>query len=185
MKSNPNTFVSLKTSHKSVKHETYIVCRNVNICLFWCNFFMELLRLDERMFWSSDSGSVCLWSSCLSISSVPGVCTQPAFDLWPEAGRRVWFCWWGFTLRHTHANVHTHTVTDVCAAGLCVAGAALSSYFRCSVLLVFPSMLGSRGRTYLTILVLSVLFKGKETKAPAGKHLEGKNRSFLSAAFQI
>ncbi|XP_024114110.1 E3 ubiquitin-protein ligase DCST1 isoform X1 [Oryzias melastigma] len=44
--------------------------------------------------------------------------------------------------------------------GLCVAGAALSSYFRCSVLLVFPSMLGSRGRTYLMILVLSVLFKG-------------------------
>ncbi|XP_020566185.1 E3 ubiquitin-protein ligase DCST1 isoform X1 [Oryzias latipes] len=44
--------------------------------------------------------------------------------------------------------------------GLCVAGAALSSCFRCSILLVFPSMLGSRGRSYLMILVLSVLFQG-------------------------
>uniref|UniRef100_A0A3P9KLM1 DC-STAMP domain containing 1 n=1 Tax=Oryzias latipes TaxID=8090 RepID=A0A3P9KLM1_ORYLA len=43
---------------------------------------------------------------------------------------------------------------------MCVAGAALSSCFRCSILLVFPSMLGSRGRSYLMILVLSVLFQG-------------------------
>ncbi|KAM6910501.1 E3 ubiquitin-protein ligase DCST1 [Xenentodon cancila] len=45
-------------------------------------------------------------------------------------------------------------------AGVCAAGAALSSSFRCTVLLVFPSMLGSRGRAYLMILVMSVLYKG-------------------------
>ncbi|XP_061574076.1 E3 ubiquitin-protein ligase DCST1 [Cololabis saira] len=44
--------------------------------------------------------------------------------------------------------------------GVCAAGAALSSSFRCSVLLVFPSMLGSRGRAYLMLLIMSVLHAG-------------------------
>ncbi|XP_072249480.1 E3 ubiquitin-protein ligase DCST1 [Leuresthes tenuis] len=44
--------------------------------------------------------------------------------------------------------------------GVCVAGGALSSSFRCSALLVFPSILGSRGRAYLMILIVSVLYKG-------------------------
>ncbi|XP_047455094.1 E3 ubiquitin-protein ligase DCST1 isoform X2 [Mugil cephalus] len=44
--------------------------------------------------------------------------------------------------------------------GVCVVGGALSSSFRCSVLLVFPSMLGSRGRAYLMLLILSVLYSG-------------------------
>ncbi|XP_023126280.2 E3 ubiquitin-protein ligase DCST1 isoform X2 [Amphiprion ocellaris] len=43
---------------------------------------------------------------------------------------------------------------------VCAAGGALSSYFRCSILLMFPSMLGSRGRTYLMLLILSVLYTG-------------------------
>ncbi|XP_008296867.1 DC-STAMP domain-containing protein 1 [Stegastes partitus] len=43
---------------------------------------------------------------------------------------------------------------------VCVAGGALSSSFRCSVLLMFPSMLGSRGRAYLMLLILSVLYGG-------------------------
>ncbi|XP_070767838.1 LOW QUALITY PROTEIN: E3 ubiquitin-protein ligase DCST1, partial [Enoplosus armatus] len=43
---------------------------------------------------------------------------------------------------------------------VCVVGGAVSSSFRCSVLLVFPSMLGSRGRTYLMLFILSVLYKG-------------------------
>uniref|UniRef100_A0A3B3HZR8 DC-STAMP domain containing 1 n=1 Tax=Oryzias latipes TaxID=8090 RepID=A0A3B3HZR8_ORYLA len=67
-----------------------------------------------------------------------------------------------------HKNVQK-LVTRVCAAGLCVAGAALSSCFRCSILLVFPSMLGSRGRSYLMILVLSVLFQGKQTNKQTNK----------------
>uniref|UniRef100_A0A4W4G3G8 Uncharacterized protein n=1 Tax=Electrophorus electricus TaxID=8005 RepID=A0A4W4G3G8_ELEEL len=43
---------------------------------------------------------------------------------------------------------------------VCVLGGMLSSYFRCSVLLVFPSMLGSRGRSYLMIFVLHCLYQG-------------------------
>ncbi|KAG7218794.1 hypothetical protein INR49_006429 [Caranx melampygus] len=44
--------------------------------------------------------------------------------------------------------------------GVCLLGGALSSSFRCSVLLMFPSMLGSRGRAYLMLLILSVLYRG-------------------------
>ncbi|KAF7226473.1 E3 ubiquitin-protein ligase DCST1 isoform X1 [Nothobranchius furzeri] len=44
--------------------------------------------------------------------------------------------------------------------GVCVAGGVLSSSFRCSILLMFPSILGSRGRTYLMILIVSVLYSG-------------------------
>ncbi|XP_039973275.1 E3 ubiquitin-protein ligase DCST1 [Xiphias gladius] len=44
--------------------------------------------------------------------------------------------------------------------GVCVLGGALSSSFRCSVLLMFPSMLGSRGRAYLMLFILSVLYRG-------------------------
>ncbi|XP_062294352.1 E3 ubiquitin-protein ligase DCST1 [Scomber scombrus] len=44
--------------------------------------------------------------------------------------------------------------------GVCAVGGAVSSSFRCSVLLMFPSMLGSRGRAYLMLLVLSVLQAG-------------------------
>ncbi|XP_070690872.1 E3 ubiquitin-protein ligase DCST1 [Pempheris klunzingeri] len=43
---------------------------------------------------------------------------------------------------------------------LCVVGGALSSSCRCSALLMFPSMLGSRGRAYLMLLILSVLCRG-------------------------
>ncbi|XP_036394575.1 E3 ubiquitin-protein ligase DCST1 [Megalops cyprinoides] len=44
--------------------------------------------------------------------------------------------------------------------GLCIIGGALSSYFRCSILLMFPSMLGSRGQTYLTLIVIYGLYQG-------------------------
>ncbi|TWW79837.1 hypothetical protein D4764_10G0008670, partial [Takifugu flavidus] len=43
--------------------------------------------------------------------------------------------------------------------GLCVL-ATSSSTCRCAVLLMFPSMLGSRGRAYLMVLTLSVLCTG-------------------------
>ncbi|XP_044062730.1 E3 ubiquitin-protein ligase DCST1 isoform X2 [Siniperca chuatsi] len=43
---------------------------------------------------------------------------------------------------------------------VCVVGGALSSSSRCSVLLMFPSMLGSRGRAYLALFILSVLYRG-------------------------
>ncbi|KAM9852019.1 E3 ubiquitin-protein ligase DCST1 [Aulostomus maculatus] len=44
--------------------------------------------------------------------------------------------------------------------GMCSLCGALSSSFRCSVLLMFPSMLGSRGRAYLLLIILSVLYTG-------------------------
>ncbi|XP_034041946.1 E3 ubiquitin-protein ligase DCST1 [Thalassophryne amazonica] len=43
---------------------------------------------------------------------------------------------------------------------ICILGGALSSGFRCSILLTFPSMLGSCGRRYLLVFILSVLLKG-------------------------
>ncbi|XP_036929080.1 E3 ubiquitin-protein ligase DCST1 isoform X5 [Acanthopagrus latus] len=50
------------------------------------------------------------------------------------------------------------------AAALFVAvfavGGAFSASSRCSVLLMFPSMLGSRGRAYLMLFILSVLCRG-------------------------
>ncbi|XP_074540314.1 E3 ubiquitin-protein ligase DCST1 [Halichoeres trimaculatus] len=44
--------------------------------------------------------------------------------------------------------------------GVCAVGGALSSSCRCSVLLMFPGMLGSRGRAYLMLLILTVLCRG-------------------------
>ncbi|XP_056142130.1 E3 ubiquitin-protein ligase DCST1 [Lampris incognitus] len=43
---------------------------------------------------------------------------------------------------------------------LCILGGVFSSYFRCSVLLMFPSMLGSRGRAYVMVFILSALSSG-------------------------
>ncbi|KAE8289376.1 E3 ubiquitin-protein ligase DCST1 [Larimichthys crocea] len=43
---------------------------------------------------------------------------------------------------------------------VCAVGGALSSTCRCSVLLMVPSMLGSRGRAYLMLFILSVLCRG-------------------------
>nr|XP_046255957.1 E3 ubiquitin-protein ligase DCST1 isoform X4 [Scatophagus argus] len=43
---------------------------------------------------------------------------------------------------------------------VCMLGGALSSSSRCSVLLMFPSMLSSRGRAYLMVFLLSVLCRG-------------------------
>ncbi|CAL8298911.1 unnamed protein product [Gadus morhua 'NCC'] len=43
---------------------------------------------------------------------------------------------------------------------LCVVGGVFSSSFRASVLMMFPSMLGSRGRSYLLVYTLSALYSG-------------------------
>ncbi|XP_072535255.1 E3 ubiquitin-protein ligase DCST1 [Salminus brasiliensis] len=43
---------------------------------------------------------------------------------------------------------------------VCVLGGMFSSYFRCTVLLMFPNMLGSRGRAYVMVFVLHALFQG-------------------------
>ncbi|KAF3692473.1 E3 ubiquitin-protein ligase DCST1 [Channa argus] len=51
-------------------------------------------------------------------------------------------------------------VSGVLFVAGCIIGGALSSTFRCSVLLMFPSMLGSRGHAYLMVFILSVLYKG-------------------------
>ncbi|XP_055066164.2 E3 ubiquitin-protein ligase DCST1 isoform X1 [Misgurnus anguillicaudatus] len=44
--------------------------------------------------------------------------------------------------------------------GVCILGGIFSSLFRCSVLLMVPSMLGSKGRTFLMIFVLHRLYQG-------------------------
>ncbi|XP_073703880.1 E3 ubiquitin-protein ligase DCST1 [Garra rufa] len=44
--------------------------------------------------------------------------------------------------------------------GLCSLGGMFSSLFRCSVLLMFPSMIGSQGRTFLMVYVLHGLHQG-------------------------
>ncbi|XP_072572250.1 E3 ubiquitin-protein ligase DCST1 isoform X3 [Paramormyrops kingsleyae] len=44
--------------------------------------------------------------------------------------------------------------------GLCIIGAVISSYFRCSVLLMLPCMLSSHGRTYIMLLVLYAVYQG-------------------------
>ncbi|KAM8870302.1 E3 ubiquitin-protein ligase DCST1 [Spinachia spinachia] len=43
---------------------------------------------------------------------------------------------------------------------VCVVGGALTSSCRCSAFLMFPSLLGSRGRAYLMLVVLSLLYGG-------------------------
>ncbi|KAJ8290059.1 hypothetical protein GJAV_G00008260 [Gymnothorax javanicus] len=44
--------------------------------------------------------------------------------------------------------------------GLCAVGGALSTYFRCAVLLMFPSMVGSRGQAYVMLIVMTGLYQG-------------------------
>ncbi|XP_043117633.1 E3 ubiquitin-protein ligase DCST1 [Puntigrus tetrazona] len=44
--------------------------------------------------------------------------------------------------------------------GLCGLGGMFSSLFRCSVLLMLPSMIGSQGRTFLMVYVLHGLYQG-------------------------
>ncbi|KAJ4922684.1 hypothetical protein JOQ06_024369 [Pogonophryne albipinna] len=44
--------------------------------------------------------------------------------------------------------------------GVCAACCSCSSSCRCSLLLMFPSMLGTRGRAYLMLLLLTVLCRG-------------------------
>ncbi|KAM8827081.1 E3 ubiquitin-protein ligase DCST1 isoform 3-T5 [Synchiropus picturatus] len=44
--------------------------------------------------------------------------------------------------------------------GVCVVFGMLSSTFRCSLLLMLPTCLGSSGRSYLMVLILSVLYSG-------------------------
>uniref|UniRef100_A0A8C2FQX6 Uncharacterized protein n=1 Tax=Cyprinus carpio TaxID=7962 RepID=A0A8C2FQX6_CYPCA len=43
---------------------------------------------------------------------------------------------------------------------LCSLGGMFSSLFRCSILLMFPSMIGSQGRTFLMVYVLHGLYQG-------------------------
>ncbi|XP_030638977.1 E3 ubiquitin-protein ligase DCST1 [Chanos chanos] len=64
-------------------------------------------------------------------------------------------------LMHNISMTITHRLIAGCVfVGICILGGMFSSYFRCSVLLMFPSMLGSRGRAYLMLLVLNGLYQG-------------------------
>ncbi|KAM9805521.1 E3 ubiquitin-protein ligase DCST1 isoform 2-T2 [Syngnathus typhle] len=54
-----------------------------------------------------------------------------------------------------------HKLATGCAfTGACALGGATSSVFRCAVLLMFPTMLGARGRAFLMLLLLSTLYSG-------------------------
>ncbi|KAF4103127.1 E3 ubiquitin-protein ligase DCST1 isoform X2 [Onychostoma macrolepis] len=53
-----------------------------------------------------------------------------------------------------------HVVVGCVFVGLCSLGGMFSSLFRCSVLLMFPSMIGSQGRTFLMVYVLHGLYQG-------------------------
>ncbi|XP_054916954.1 E3 ubiquitin-protein ligase DCST1-like isoform X1 [Poeciliopsis prolifica] len=44
--------------------------------------------------------------------------------------------------------------------GVCIIGGILSSSFRCTILLTLPSILGSRGRSYLMVMIVMILYKG-------------------------
>ncbi|XP_063054024.1 E3 ubiquitin-protein ligase DCST1 isoform X2 [Engraulis encrasicolus] len=48
--------------------------------------------------------------------------------------------------------------------GVCVLGGMFSSRFRCSVLLMFPSIIGSQGRTYLMLFVIFGLYQDLQIK---------------------
>ncbi|XP_062847764.1 E3 ubiquitin-protein ligase DCST1 [Trichomycterus rosablanca] len=66
-----------------------------------------------------------------------------------------------FGISHNISLSSFHKVTaGYIFVALCVLGGMLSLHFRCSVLLVFPSMLGSRGRAYVMVFVLHCLYQG-------------------------
>ncbi|XP_016518930.1 DC-STAMP domain-containing protein 1 isoform X1 [Poecilia formosa] len=44
--------------------------------------------------------------------------------------------------------------------GVCIVGGILSSSFRCTILLTLPSILGSRGRSYLMVMIVMILYRG-------------------------
>ncbi|XP_027863863.1 E3 ubiquitin-protein ligase DCST1 isoform X1 [Xiphophorus couchianus] len=44
--------------------------------------------------------------------------------------------------------------------GVCIVGGFLSSSFRCTILLTLPSILGSRGRSYLMVMIVMILYRG-------------------------
>ncbi|KAL2084562.1 hypothetical protein ACEWY4_020080 [Coilia grayii] len=50
--------------------------------------------------------------------------------------------------------------------GVCVLGGMFSTSFRCSVLLMFPTILGSQGRSYLMLFVLFGLYQGPISNIP-------------------
>nr|XP_015199898.1 PREDICTED: DC-STAMP domain-containing protein 1 isoform X1 [Lepisosteus oculatus] len=66
-----------------------------------------------------------------------------------------------FGLLHKISIHEEHRIPVFCTLiGLCSLGCALSSYVRCSFLLIVPSTLGSRGRSYLMVFLLAGLFHG-------------------------
>ncbi|XP_048009850.1 E3 ubiquitin-protein ligase DCST1 isoform X2 [Megalobrama amblycephala] len=66
-----------------------------------------------------------------------------------------------FGLMHNIAMTPVQRVVVGCVfVGLCSLGGMFSSLFRCSVLLMFPSMIGSHGRTFLMVYVLHGVYQG-------------------------
>ncbi|CAF95169.1 unnamed protein product [Tetraodon nigroviridis] len=76
----------------------------------------------------------------------------------PAAARRLLFSQWEeFPVVHLLLRALFGAASGT---GVCVLAAASSSFCRCAALLMFPSMLGSRGRAYLMMFTLSVLCTG-------------------------
>lgn len=71
------------------------------------------------------------------------------------------------TILCVHTQIDTHN-TSLCLPALCVLASTWSTFCRCWILLVFPSMLSSRGQTYLLLFVLSVLCRGGNTHTHEG-----------------
>ncbi|KAI4892414.1 hypothetical protein NFI96_019350 [Prochilodus magdalenae] len=66
-----------------------------------------------------------------------------------------------YGLMHNISMSTYHRVITGCVfVAACVLGGMFSSYFRCTVLLMFPSVLSSRGRAYLIVFILNGLFQG-------------------------
>lgn len=57
-------------------------------------------------------------------------------------------------------NLDLKLTAGAAFTGVCAVSGACSSFIRCSLLLTFPMMLGSRGRAYIVLLLISVLYTG-------------------------
>lgn len=95
-------------------------------------------------------------------SSLLRHCIQASTDLWPVTFCWSLLCWWGdFTQEQNQCWQHTYKHAVLLRVpAVCVLATTWSTFCRCWMLLMFPSMLSSRGQTYLLLYILSVLWRG-------------------------
>ncbi|XP_066538579.1 E3 ubiquitin-protein ligase DCST1 isoform X2 [Hoplias malabaricus] len=63
-------------------------------------------------------------------------------------------------MHNISVNTFHRVVAGYVFVAVCVLCGMFSSFFRCAVLLMFPSTLGSRGRAYLMVFILHGLYEG-------------------------